>query len=107
MKVAEVVNLPTSIEDATSRQQLLRAIKPWMQAAAIKLNRLASGSAAALDGTGTTAPSTGTWAVGDKVRNSAPSELGGSGSKYVVDGWVCVAAGTPGTWVQQRTLTGN
>lgn len=41
--------------------------------------------------TGGSAPTTGTWAVGDIVYNSAPIS-GGS------IGWVCVAAGTPGTW---------
>lgn len=39
------------------------------------------------------APSTGSWARGDVVWNNAPA---GGGSTYV--GWVCVTAGTPGTW---------
>lgn len=37
------------------------------------------------------APSSGTWAVADKVWNTLPSP-----GDYV--GWVCVSAGTPGTW---------
>ncbi len=37
------------------------------------------------------APTTGAWAVGDVVWNSAPA-AGGS------EGWVCTTAGTPGTW---------
>ena len=37
------------------------------------------------------APTTGAWAVGDKLFNMAPT-AGGS------EGWVCVTAGTPGTW---------
>lgn len=45
--------------------------------------------------------------VGDQVRNSLPSELGSAGSKYIILGWVCVAAGSPGTWREIRTLTGN
>jgi hypothetical protein len=36
-------------------------------------------------------PTTGTWAIGDKVINIAPVSGG-----YV--GWVCTTAGTPGTW---------
>lgn len=36
-------------------------------------------------------PTTGTWQVGDIVYNSAPASAG-----YI--GWVCTAAGTPGTW---------
>ena len=42
-------------------------------------------------GTRTAAPTTGTWARGDIVWNSAPSASG-----FI--GWVCVTAGTPGTW---------
>lgn len=37
------------------------------------------------------APTTGTWSVGDVVWNSAAAASG-----YI--GWVCVTAGTPGTW---------
>tara|TARA_R110000772_G_scaffold208951_1_gene319510 strand:- start:76 stop:1695 length:1620 start_codon:yes stop_codon:yes gene_type:complete len=37
------------------------------------------------------APTTGPWSVGDKIYNSVPSASGNIG-------WVCVTAGTPGTW---------
>jgi hypothetical protein len=53
------------------------------------------------------APTGGAYAVGDQVLNSAPSELGGAGSKYTLVGWICVVAGSPGTWRELRTLTGN
>lgn len=53
------------------------------------------------------APTTGEWAQGDFVRNEAPAEAGSPGSKYVVHGWQCVVAGSPGTWVECRFLTGN
>ncbi|MBU8770337.1 hypothetical protein [Cytobacillus oceanisediminis] len=39
----------------------------------------------------TAPPTSGTYAVGDKVWNTNPT----SGGKA---GWICVAAGTPGTW---------
>jgi hypothetical protein len=52
-------------------------------------------------------PTSGSWMQGDFVMNSAPSELGTAGSKYVIEGWTCVVSGTPGTWVQRRFLTGN
>ena len=55
----------------------------------------------------TAAPTSGTWAQSNFVRNSAPSEIGTGGSKYVVIGWSCIASGTPGTWVACRCLTGN
>lgn len=39
----------------------------------------------------TAAPTTGTWAVGDIVYNTAPAPSG-------YTGWICTTAGTPGTW---------
>jgi hypothetical protein len=53
------------------------------------------------------APVSGAWIKGDRVINVSPSELGSGGSKYVIHGWVCTVAGTPGTWLEMRTLTGN
>lgn len=40
---------------------------------------------------GTAAPSSGTYARGDRVWNTTPAATG-----WV--GWVCVSSGTPGTW---------
>lgn len=51
----------------------------------------------------TAAPSSGTYSPGDFVRNSAPSETGSAGSKYVVLGWVYTAAG----FKDCRVLTGG
>lgn len=72
-----------------------------------QVNGISEGSIVASTNASTAAPAAGTWNKGDFVRNSAPSELGSAGSKYVVFGWICTVAGTPGTWVQQRMLTGN
>jgi hypothetical protein len=55
----------------------------------------------------TSVPITGTWKVRDTVINSNPSEQGAPGSKYVIYGWYCITAGSPGTWVEMRFLTGN
>ncbi len=52
------------------------------------------------------APTTGAYTVGDIVRNSAPTELGTAGSKYVIFGWMCNSA-SPLTFLQLRFLTGN
>jgi hypothetical protein len=38
------------------------------------------------------APTSDSWTVGDKVYNSVPSSAAG----YI--GWICVTAGAPGTW---------
>lgn len=53
------------------------------------------------------APTTGTHVVGDFYPNNLPTELGTAGSKYIIRGMRCITAGTPGTWVEERTLTGN
>lgn len=47
------------------------------------------------------------WTRGDYRMNTFPAELGTAGSKYVVNGWKCVGTGNPGTWVEDRGLTGN
>jgi hypothetical protein len=72
-----------------------------------KVNALAAGRFSARENTATAAPTAGTWAQGDFVANSNRTEAGAASSKYVVMGWVCVVGGTPGTWVESRTLTGN
>lgn len=45
----------------------------------------------------TSAPSVGTWKIGDRAFNSNPS-VGQP------KGWVCTVAGTPGTWVSEGNL---
>jgi hypothetical protein len=72
-----------------------------------KVNQLASGASAGIDNALSAVPTTGTYAPGDFVKNSAPVELGTVGGKYVIEGWLCVVGGTPGTFVQKRFLTGN
>ena len=47
------------------------------------------------------------YQLGDFIRNTTPTEAGGAGSMYLILGFVCVAAGTPGTWREVRVLTGN
>lgn len=74
---------------------------------ASQVNLLTEGRLAAVHNAGTAAPTTGAWQAGDFLRNRAPTELGSAGSKYVIEGWLCVSSGTPGSWVQKRFLTGN
>lgn len=78
-----------------------------MREHAALVNLLTDGRITGTNNATTAAPTAGPYAQGDFVRNSAPTEAGGAGSKYVVLGWVCVASGTPGTFVQCRALTGN
>lgn len=65
-----------------------------------RINQRYSASAAP---TGTTVA----WQVGDIVYNTIPTESGTAGSQYLIIGWLCVAAGAPGTWREMRVLTGN
>jgi hypothetical protein len=74
---------------------------------AIQVNGLSEGKLVATYNAYTAAPTTGTWAKGDFIKNSEPSELGSASSKYVIIGWVCTDGGSPGTWLQCRVLTGN
>jgi len=89
---------------------LTNALVSWLKLCQQQLNRLSSGSISAST-TATTAPpppkSVTMYAQGDFIRNSNPTVLGTAGSRYVLIGWVCVAGGTPGTWVESRTLTGT
>lgn len=74
---------------------------------ATQVNQLTEGRISAVTNATTAAPTTGPNQQGDFVKNSAPTELGTAGSKYIIHGWQCVASGTPGTWVPCRYLTGN
>lgn len=74
---------------------------------AVQINLVSEGRIAGFYTALLAAPTSGAWMQGDSVKNSAPSELGVVGSKYIISGWTCVASGTPGTWVQNRFLTGN
>lgn len=96
--------LPANPVDAQLNKTLLDFFRKLVN----KVNGIASGSLAhSADNASTAAPTAGTYTVGDFVRNSSPSELGTAGSKYVLMGWICTTAGTPGTWKESRTLTGN
>ena len=72
-----------------------------------QVNGLSEGQQSAYHSAATAAPTTGTWAIGDFVLNSAPAEAGAASSKYIIHGWRCTASGTPGTWLECRFLTGN
>jgi hypothetical protein len=73
------------------------------------INKLSEGRIYQSYNAATAAPSGATvsYQVGDFVRNSNPTELGAAASKYIILGFICIAAGTPGTWREVRTLTGN
>jgi hypothetical protein len=106
MKVPEQIALGSKPESAYDRD-LQVALSRLLRAIAVKANQLGDGLASGRDNGRTAAPTTGRWQQGDEIFNTAPTELGTSPNKYVIQGWKCVASGTPGTWVQMRFLTGN
>lgn len=71
-----------------------------------QVNGLSEGRVTNTYNAATAVPTTGSYQIGDFVRNSSPSELGAGGSKYVLFGWVC-SDDDPLTFLQCRFLTGN
>lgn len=72
---------------------------------ALQVNLMAEGRLAGTYNAQTAAPTTGTHAKGDQVRNSNPTELGSAPNTYVVLGWICTVGGTPGTWEAMNVPT--
>ena len=93
--------------NTTSRSNVDHDTSVWNKQVAQQVNALSEGRLVATYNAYTAAPTSGTWAKGDYIKNSTPAEAGSVSSKYVILGWVCTVAGTPGTWLQTRTLTGN
>jgi hypothetical protein len=106
MRLEENPLLPRDPNSSYS-QDLNFTLSRLFRAIASKVNGMADGRLTVIDNALTAAPTTGTWAQGDFVRNSAPAEAGAAASKYVIYGWICSVGGTPGTWLQCRFLTGN
>jgi hypothetical protein len=96
------MKLSTSPRVALQDANLQRVLREH----ANQVNAMSEGRIAAAYNAQTSAPTTGDYAVGDFVRNSAPSELGSPGSAYIIFGWMCVDD-SPLTFVDMRFLTGN
>lgn len=93
--------------NVTARSNVDAETSRWYREIARQVNALSEGSITAVYNAASAAPTSGTWARGDQIRNVAPAELGTAGGKYVITAWICTAAGTPGTWLPIRALTGN
>ena len=108
MKVSADPRLPAVVDSSSSSLERFKfQLTLILREFATQLNNLSEGRLGAVSNATIAAPTTGTWAVGDFVKNSAPAELGAVSSKYIINGWQCTVSGTPGTWVQCRYLTGN
>lgn len=106
MRPASEVQLPQN-PDTQYARDLNYKLKDIFRTFSQRLNAATDGRIGAIDNASPSVPTTGMYAAGDFVRNSLPSELGTAGAKYVITGWLCITAGSPGTFVQQRSLTGN
>jgi hypothetical protein len=102
------VRVNTELRLPADLVQLIRHLAGEWRGAITQLNQLSEGQVVAVTNAATAAPtgSAVNYNLGDFILNSAPAELGSAGSKYIIHGWRCVAAGAPGTWVQCRYLTG-
>lgn len=107
MRVPKQLNLPAAKEGVPYLQQLVAKLTTAWADMASQVNAASEGLITGATNGSTAPPTAGDHQRGDMVRNSAPAELGTAGSKYVITGWICVTAGTPGTWLQCRSLTGN
>ncbi len=95
------------LDPRLTEKNLLFQLTSLMRDIAGQVNASSEGFIQGATNATTAAPTTGTYQRGDFVRNSEPSEAGSVSSKYVIFGWVCTVAGTPGTWNECRFLTGN
>lgn len=98
-KIPEKLNLPQEYNSAR--------IESILNGMAVQINAISENRITGKYNAYTAAPTTGTYAIGDFIPNTAPAELGVAAAKYVIIGWICTVSGTPGTWLQCRTLTGN
>lgn len=89
----------TSRWDMALRRRLTELLREIIRA----INALSAGQAGA---SLPTAPTSGTYAIGDVVRKGNPTEIGTPGAKYILYGWCCVAT-SPLAFVEMRILTGN
>jgi hypothetical protein len=64
-----------------------------------------------LIGSSNVMPTTGTYTKGDEIINDNPTELGTTGSKYILTGWKRLTTGSTHVlntdWFEMRNLTGN
>lgn len=106
MRLEENPQLPLN-PDSDYARNLNFTLSRLFRNIAAKVNQIGDGRLVGSDLVAAAVPTTGTYAQGDFIRNSAPVEAGTAGSKYVVVGWVVSVGGSPGTLLQCRFLTGN
>jgi len=104
MKLDENPQLPAL--DQGSQERLISALSDILRAHAQAVNEMAGGRIDGFSDARTAPPTTGRFRNGDFVPNSVIVEQGLPGMKYVLDGWVALG-GSPGVFLERRSLTGN
>ncbi len=106
MRLEENPQLPQN-PDTDYARNLNFVLSRLLRNIASKVNGIGDGRIVGSDLVAAVIPTTGTYAQGDFIRNSAPVEAGTAGSKFVLVGWIVTVGGTPGTLLPCRYLTGN
>ena len=106
MKLPTDPRLPLVSSNDEYLKQLNWKLTDLLRQHANQMNNLSDGFVTATNAY-TSPPTTAQHLQGDIVRNSAPTELGAALSKYVITQWICTVSGTPGAWLECRSLTGN
>jgi hypothetical protein len=92
------MKLPTNINLSQDAHQLSVQLTSILRDINQQINGITDGNVFAVHSARVAAPTTGTFAQGDFIRNKTPS------GATPVFGWICTVSGTPGTWV---ALTAN
>lgn len=92
------MRLPLNINIPADPRQIAVRVTDLFRDTNKQVNQLSEGVATAVTNAQTAVPSTGTYAQGDFVKNSAPT------ATDPLIGWLCVASGTPGTWTPSYTV---
>jgi len=105
------MRLPTTLPYPNDDKRVPALLRESIERTNAQVNMLAEGFVHASHGARTSYPTTGTWAQGDYIRCSTPTEAGSASSKYVVLGWIRVTSGADNAlntdWLECRALTGN
>lgn len=76
----------------------LNAATPWLPGGFVTGDNVRSG----ILGAGAAAPVAGNYDIGAIWLNESPSV---DGNNMILTGWICTAAGSPGTWSPMRVST--
>jgi len=105
MKLEQNPNIPGDADG------MRRRVSDLLKRTNEKVNALVEGRASALYAAQSSVPTTGTWAVGDYVHNSAPVQAGATPNKYIIHGWKRLTSGSGNVlntdWFEDRRFTGN